>query len=149
MKCIARGDEAAAPAASQPGAQIFVVGGTCPAEVYHAAEDRWERLPEMVDVQFFCTGILALNSHLLYAFGYDILDPDFLIEPDVNSARVFDLASRTWSSVAFDFSRCCTSASRRLVIDVVDGTLTTYDMINHTSMTLDGTLQVCLQALNN
>lgn len=148
VKCIARADEAAAPVGAEPGGQIYVVGGTCPAEVYDAADDRWERLPEMVDVQFFCTGILGLDTHLLYAYGYDILDPDFLIEPDVNSARVYDLVSRTWSSVAFDFSRCCTSVSGRLVIDIVDGILTTYDMINHTSMTLDGTLQVCLQSLN-
>ena len=120
---------------------IFVVGGTCPAEVYDVSDDMWHGLPEMVDVQFFCNGILALENQI-FAYGYDILDPDVLVEPDVNSARVYDLLSKTWNTVEFDFSKCCTSAFGHLLIDIVDGTLVTYDITTHNSTFFDGKLHV-------
>ena len=126
--------------AAQDG-NIYVVGGTCPAEVYNVNENQWHCLPEMVDVQFFCNGILTLNNQI-FAYGYDILDPDVLVDPDVNSARVYDLLSRTWSTVEFDFSKCCTSASSHLMLDIVDGTLVTYDTTTHSTTLYDGKLHV-------
>lgn len=128
------------------GGCIYVVGGTCPAEVYDVGENRWQRLPEMVDVQFFCNGIIALENQI-FAYGYDILDPEIVIEPDVNSARVYDVLSRSWSSVGFDFSKCCTALGGRLLFDIIDGTLITYDMTSHVSTVFDGRLQVRPQHL--
>jgi hypothetical protein len=120
---------------------IYVVGGTCPAEVYDVHNNKWHRLPEMVDVQFFCSGILALDNQI-FAYGYNILDPDVLVEPDVNSARVYDLLSRNWSAVEFDFSKWCTSASGHLMLDIVDGTLVTYDTTTHNTTHYEGKLHV-------
>ncbi|XP_024394411.1 F-box/kelch-repeat protein At1g16250 [Physcomitrium patens] len=121
------------------GEHIYVAGDTCPAEVYDVGADRWHRLPDMVDVQFFCNGMLALN-HQIYAFGYDILDPDVVVEPDVYSAQVFHLLSGQWSTASFAFSKCCTSASGRLMLDLVDGALVVFDTSSCTSTTLHGTL---------
>jgi len=101
----------------------------------------WCGLPEMVDVQFFCNGILALENQIL-AYGYDILGPEVLMEPNVNSARVYDLLSKNWSTIEFDFSRCCTSALGRIMIDIVDGTLVTYDITTQNSTFFDGKLHV-------
>lgn len=120
---------------------IYVVGGTCPAEVYDVNENVWHNLPEMVDVQFFCNGILALHDKI-YAYGYDILDPKLLVEPDVNSARVYNLYTKDWSTIEFDFSKCCTSAFGRLMVDIIDGTLITYDMTTHNSTFFEGYLHV-------
>lgn len=123
------------------GGHIYVVGGTCPAEVYNVNDNQWHRLPEMVDVQFFCYGILALENQI-FAYGYDIFDPDVLVEPDANSARVYDLRSRNWSTVEFEFSKCCTSAYGRLMLDIIDGTLVTYDTITCNTTLYDDKLHV-------
>lgn len=123
--------------------KIYVLGGTSSGEVYDIQQDRWEFLPDMINSQFYCNGVLALESEII-AFGYDVIDEESHIHgPDVNSARIYQTQSGCWRSVESYHSKCCTSAAgSNLIYDTVNNLIITYDTTSRVSLVYDGRLEV-------
>ncbi|CAM6039584.1 unnamed protein product [Sphagnum compactum] len=125
--------------------QVYVLGGTCPGEVYDMEEDKWQRLPQMVDSQFFCNGVLGLETQIL-AYGYDIVDPGQITTTAsdiVNSARILDTVSGCWSSVEFGHAKCCAAVmDGNFIFEMVRGFLIQHDTAANLYFVYDGKLEV-------